>query len=81
MSRARKELSSSPNPVVDRPAWLICFLKTLEEPAPHTTLLLLTTRPYALLPTIPSRVLHFRFPSVATNVDYTVWPALLDSTQ
>lgn len=41
------------------------FLKTLEEPPAHTTLLLLTTRPYALLPTIRSRVLHFRFPSAA----------------
>src|SRR6185295_404205 len=36
------------------------FLKTLEEPPPNTALLLLTTRPYALLPTIRSRVLHFR---------------------
>ena len=39
------------------------FLKTLEEPPGHTTLLLLTTHPYALLPTIRSRCLHFRFPS------------------
>jgi DNA polymerase-3 subunit delta' len=37
------------------------FLKTLEEPPEHTTLLLLTTHPYALLPTIRSRCLHFRF--------------------
>ena len=37
------------------------FLKTLEEPTPSTTILLLTTRPYALLPTILSRCLHFRF--------------------
>jgi DNA polymerase-3 subunit delta' len=59
------------------------FLKTLEEPPANTTLLLLTTRPYALLPTIRSRVLHFRFPSAATNIaaagwtpwleDYTAW--------
>jgi DNA polymerase III subunit delta' len=41
------------------------FLKTLEEPPANTTLLLVTTRPYALLPTIRSRVLHFRFPSAA----------------
>ena len=33
------------------------FLKTLEEPPANTTLLLLTTRPYALLPTIRSRCL------------------------
>jgi DNA polymerase-3 subunit delta' len=39
------------------------FLKTLEEPPGHTTLLLLTTHPYALLPTIRSRCLHFRFPA------------------
>ncbi len=37
------------------------FLKTLEEPTPSTTILLLTTRPYSLLPTIRSRCLHFRF--------------------
>lgn len=37
------------------------FLKTLEEPPGSATILLLTTRPYALLPTIRSRCLHFRF--------------------
>src|SRR5688572_18732904 len=37
------------------------FLKTLEEPTASTTILLLTTRPYSLLPTIRSRCLHFRF--------------------
>jgi DNA polymerase III subunit delta' len=54
------------------------FLKTLEEPPPHTTLLLLTTRPYALLPTIRSRVLHFRFPTAATLITVAGWPAWLD---
>lgn len=54
------------------------FLKTLEEPPPHTTLLLLTTRPYALLPTIRSRVLHFRFPSAGLSVTTDGWPAWLD---
>ncbi len=39
------------------------FLKTLEEPPPNTTILLLTTRPYALLSTIRSRCLHFRIPA------------------
>jgi DNA polymerase-3 subunit delta' len=39
------------------------FLKTLEEPPERTVLLLLTTHPYALLPTIRSRCLHFRFPA------------------
>jgi DNA polymerase-3 subunit delta' len=39
------------------------FLKTLEEPPAHTTLILVTTHPYVLLPTIRSRCLHFRFPA------------------
>jgi DNA polymerase-3 subunit delta' len=46
------------------------FLKTLEEPPANTTLLLLTTRPYALLPTIRSRVLHFRFPAATSPVEH-----------
>lgn len=54
------------------------FLKTLEEPPAHTTLLLLTTRPYALLPTIRSRVLHFRFPSVAASVAADGWTPWLE---
>ncbi len=37
------------------------FLKTLEEPTASTTIMLLTTHPYTLLPTIRSRCLHFRF--------------------
>ncbi len=53
------------------------FLKTLEEPPANTTLLLLTTRPYALLPTIRSRVLHFRFPSAASVVAVDGWEAWL----
>jgi DNA polymerase-3 subunit delta' len=54
------------------------FLKTLEEPPAHTTLLLLTTRPYALLPTIRSRMLHFRFPTAAVPFEQAglqVWLA------
>jgi DNA polymerase-3 subunit delta' len=43
------------------------FLKTLEEPPGRTTLLLLTTRPYSLLPTIRSRCLHFRFAALSTE--------------
>ena len=54
------------------------FLKTLEEPPAHTTLLLLTTRPYALLPTIRSRVLHFRFASSSAPVQTAGWTAWLD---
>jgi DNA polymerase III, gamma/tau subunits len=54
------------------------FLKTLEEPPANTTLLLLTTRPYALLPTIRSRVLHFRFPNAAAPLAADGWNAWLD---
>jgi DNA polymerase III subunit delta' len=54
------------------------FLKTLEEPPRNTTLLLLTTRPYALLPTIRSRVLNFRFPSTSTPLAADGWSAWLD---
>lgn len=43
------------------------FLKTLEEPPPGTTLLLTSSRPYALLPTIRSRCLHFRFALSGAN--------------
>jgi DNA polymerase-3 subunit delta' len=54
------------------------FLKTLEEPPRGTFLLLLTTRPHALLPTIRSRCQLFRFvtPGAATPVDG--WPAWLE---
>ena len=54
------------------------FLKTLEEPPANTALLLLTTRPHALLPTIRSRCQLFRFasPGAATPVDG--WPAWLE---
>ncbi|MEO6876237.1 MAG: DNA polymerase III subunit gamma/tau [Opitutaceae bacterium] len=57
------------------------FLKTLEEPPAHTTLLLLTTRPYALLPTIRSRVLQFRFPAPTTIVAADGWAAWLADYQ
>ena len=51
------------------------LLKVLEEPPPDTTLLLLSTRPYALLPTIRSRVLHFRFPASGAVFAPEGWPA------
>lgn len=57
------------------------FLKTLEEPPAHTTLLLLTTRPYALLPTIRSRVLLFRFPGPGAPVAADGWAAWLEDYQ
>ncbi|MGC4071514.1 MAG: DNA polymerase III subunit gamma/tau [Nibricoccus sp.] len=54
------------------------FLKTLEEPPANTTILLLTTRPYALLPTIRSRCLNFRFPSGPASYSPDGWSAWLD---
>jgi len=53
------------------------LLKTLEEPPADTTILLLTARPHALLPTIRSRVLHFRFPGMATAVPLPEWEGWL----
>lgn len=57
------------------------FLKTLEEPPANTTLLLLTNRPYALLPTIRSRVLHFRFPSLTAPVTHPGWQSWIGDYQ
>ncbi len=54
------------------------FLKTLEEPPANTTLLLLTTRPYALLPTIRSRCLNFRFPTSSAGYSPDGWSAWLE---
>lgn len=45
------------------------FLKTLEEPPPGTTLLLLTCAPNAILDTIRSRCLLFKIPAVASAED------------
>jgi len=53
------------------------FLKTLEEPPADTTLLLLTGRPHALLPTIRSRVLHFRLSGLGSPVPVEGWEAWL----
>jgi len=58
------------------------FLKTLEEPPLDTTVLLLTTRPYSLLPTIRSRCLQFRIPtepSLASSAAAQDWLALVNS--
>jgi DNA polymerase III subunit delta' len=49
------------------------FLKTLEEPPRNTTLLLLTGKPYALLPTIRSRVQSFRLPSASLPIQLEAW--------
>lgn len=57
------------------------FLKTLEEPPANTSLLLLTTRPYALLTTIRSRCLHFRFPGVGASFSPDGWSSWLADYQ
>ena len=54
------------------------FLKTLEEPPANTTLLLLTTRPHALLPTIRSRCQLFRFPVPGSVTAVDGWSAWLE---
>lgn len=54
------------------------FLKTLEEPPAHTTLLLLTTRPHALLPTIRSRCQLFRFSAPGSTTPVEGWPIWLE---
>ncbi|GAB4281441.1 MAG: hypothetical protein Tsb0018_10230 [Opitutales bacterium] len=53
------------------------FLKTLEEPAEGTIVLLLTVRPYDLLSTIRSRCLHFKVPAAAERVQDEAWQAWL----
>jgi DNA polymerase III subunit delta' len=57
------------------------FLKTLEEPPANTSLLMLTTRPYALLTTIRSRCLNFRFPGVGAAFSPDGWSAWLADYQ
>jgi len=54
------------------------LLKTLEEPPADTHLLLLTTRPYALLDTIRSRTLQFRLPTTPGAATDPQWSAWLD---
>lgn len=63
------------------------FLKTLEEPPLNSTIFLLSTRPYDLLPTIRSRCFNFRLPADQANLqnkdwhrwlgDYRAWVGLL----
>ncbi|WP_309399542.1 hypothetical protein [Cerasicoccus maritimus] len=49
------------------------FLKTLEEPPAETTIFLLTTRPYDLLPTIRSRCLLVNFPADQDRIASVEW--------
>lgn len=57
------------------------ILKTLEEPPRDTTLILLTTRPYDLLPTIRSRCLNFRIPTGKTLLNDGEWQRWLTDYQ
>jgi DNA polymerase III subunit delta' len=57
------------------------FLKTLEEPPANTTLLLITTRPYSLLPTIRSRCLTFRFSTGTATFSPEGWEAWIADYQ
>lgn len=54
------------------------FLKTLEEPPPGTTLLLLTTRPNSILPTIRSRCLSFRIHTEIAPIADELWQEWLN---
>jgi DNA polymerase-3 subunit delta' len=45
-----------------------CLLKTLEEPPPHTVLILLTTTPYQVLPTIRSRCQRIMFQPLSVDL-------------
>lgn len=53
------------------------FLKTLEEPPGDTTIFLLSTRPYDLLPTIRSRCMNLRLPADLDRLEDTEWQGLL----
>lgn len=53
------------------------FLKTLEEPAPGTGIILYTTSPYRILPTILSRCLRFAVAGRPAVIADPVWLAWL----
>ena len=54
------------------------FLKTLEEPPTNTTIILLSTRPYALLDTIRSRCFNFHIPSQLNRSRDAGWQSWLE---
>tara|TARA_B100001094_G_scaffold310972_1_gene346155 strand:- start:1407 stop:2336 length:930 start_codon:yes stop_codon:yes gene_type:complete len=55
------------------------FLKTLEEPPQGTFILMLTTRPYSLLPTIRSRCLQVRLEATFEELEDEEWKSWLNS--
>lgn len=57
------------------------FLKTLEEPPRETVLLMLTTRPYDVLPTIRSRSFQFRIPARLGRLTAQGWDQWLADYQ
>jgi len=55
------------------------FLKTLEEPPQGTFILMVTTRPYSLLPTIRSRCLQVRLEEKFEELEDEEWKSWLNS--
>tara|TARA_B110000003_G_C16651676_1_gene534459 strand:+ start:1460 stop:2374 length:915 start_codon:yes stop_codon:yes gene_type:complete len=54
------------------------FLKTLEEPPLGTYIILVTTRPYSMLPTIRSRCLQVRLQSDGKEIENPMWTEWLN---
>lgn len=54
------------------------FLKTLEEPPRGTFIILVTTRPYSILPTIRSRCLQVRLETTDRSIQDETWLEWLD---
>ncbi len=54
------------------------FLKTLEEPPSGTYIILITTRPYSMLPTIRSRCLHVRLQAEEDEIESPLWTEWLN---
>lgn len=55
------------------------LLKTLEEPPAKTTLLLISTRPYEVLPTVLSRCFQFRILAETPCPSYPEWTVWLEN--
>lgn len=53
------------------------LLKTLEEPPPQTILILLSTRPYEVLPTLLSRCFQFKIASPTPPLEHPQWHSWL----
>ncbi len=57
------------------------WLKLLEEPCGESTIFLLNPRRVQLLPTIHSRAIHLRLPSVPRVVESSSWKAFLEDVK